>query len=161
MENFRESPSFQILFICSGNIIRSPYAHLLFEHLIQGEPELEKIRIESGGVTYRNDSISWESRDLLLKEGVSIERIAKFIPRYALDYPEMFQQADLVLVMEKNHYQKIPQKIREKSFLLLEFTMGISENIPDPYFDPPYERSFQMINEALVKLKEFFKEYSK
>lgn len=155
LENFCKSDHFTIIFICSGNIIRSPYAHILFEHLIQEELELsKKIQVESGGVTYRNYSISMESRDMLLREGISIEKIAEFKSRYFPDHPNMFQGVDLVLVMEKNHLQKIPI---ENAFLLLEFTMGISENVPDPYFDPPYERSFQMIKEALIQLSNFFK----
>lgn len=94
---------------------------------------------------------------MLLREGVSTEKIEKFLPRFSLDYPEMFQSIDLVLVMEKSHIQRIPKFIREKTFLLLEFTLGISDNVPDPYFDPPFERSFKMIKESLLNLREFFK----
>ncbi len=158
LQNYRESNRFNISFICSGNVIRSPYAHLLFEHLIQEDLDLKKkIRVESGGVIYRNYSISSESRNMLLREGVSTEKIEKFLPRFSLDYPEMFQSIDLVLVMEKSHIQRIPKFIREKTFLLLEFTLGISDNVPDPYFDPPFERSFKMIKESLLNLREFFK----
>ncbi len=157
LENFRKSDHFTIIFICSGNIIRSPYAHILFEHLIQEDLELsKKIQVESGGVTYRNYSISIESRDMLLREGISIEKIDEFKSRYFPDHPNMFEGVDLVLVMEKNHIRKIPN---ENTFLLLEFTLGISDNVPDPYFDPPFERSFQMIKEALIQLREIFRNY--
>ncbi|MHA2243815.1 MAG: arsenate reductase/protein-tyrosine-phosphatase family protein [Candidatus Hodarchaeales archaeon] len=158
LENFRESDQFKIIFICSGNIIRSPYAHLLFEHLIQEDMDLKKkIRAESGGVTYRNYSISAESRNMLLREGVPNEKITEFSPRYFPDYPDMFQLVDLVLVMEKNHIRKIPNSIGEQTFLFLEFTLGITDNVPDPYFDPPFERSFHMIKDALIRLMEFLK----
>ncbi|UCG01806.1 MAG: hypothetical protein JSW11_19645 [Candidatus Heimdallarchaeota archaeon] len=155
LQKYSESDHFRIVFICSGNIIRSPYAHLLFEHLIKEDKELKKkIRVESGGVTYRNYSISMEARDMLVKEGVPQKKIAEFTPRYFSDHPDMFQEADLVLVMEKTHIRKIPNK---NTFLLLEFTLGISNNVPDPYFDPPYERSFQMIKEALIQLREMLR----
>lgn len=158
LQKFNESNHFTINFICSGNIIRSPYAHLLFEHLIQEDMDLKKkIRAESGGVTYRNYSISAESRDMLLREGVPKEKMTEFSPRYFPDYPDMFQSVDLVLVMEKNHIRKVPDTIREETFLLLEFTLGITDNVPDPYFDPPFERSFHMIKDALIRLREFFR----
>ena len=158
LQRFRESDQFNIIFICSGNIIRSPYAHLLFEHLIQKDEDLKKkVRVESAGVIYRNYSISSESRNMLLREGVSSNKISQFFPRFSLDYPEMFQDVDLVLVMEKSHIQRIPEFIRNKSFLLLEFTLGINDNIPDPYFDPPFDRSFRMIKESLLNLREFFR----
>ncbi|MFX0124679.1 MAG: hypothetical protein ACFFAE_13700 [Candidatus Hodarchaeota archaeon] len=155
LQEFRESDQFTIIFICSGNIIRSPYAHLLFEHLIQEDSELKKkIRVESGGVTYRNYVISNETRDMLLKEGVSAKKIAEFKPRYFPDHPDMFQEVDLVLVMEKNHIRKVP---KDQTFLLLEFTLGNPINVPDPYFDPPFEKSFQMIKDALIQLREIFR----
>lgn len=159
LQKFKESNHFTIIFICSGNIIRSPYAHLLFKHLIQEDVELKKkIRVYSGGVTYRNYSISIEARDILLKEGVPSEKIAEFKPRYFFDYPNMFQEIDLVLVMEKNHIRRIPRNIKDQTFLLLEFTRGITDNVPDPYFNPPFERSFKIIKEALIQLREFLKE---
>ena len=156
LQKFRESNRLKIVFICSGNIIRSPYAHLLFEHLIEEDTELiKKVQVESGGVTYRNYSISMEAHDMLVKEGVSTKKIAEFTPRYFPDHSNMFQNVDLVLVMEKGHIRKIPNK---NTFLLLEFTLGISSNVPDPYFDPPYERSFQMIKEALIRLREMLRD---
>jgi protein-tyrosine-phosphatase len=90
---------------------------------------------------------------MLLKEGVPQNKISEFRPRYYPDHPDMFKEVDLVLVMEKNHIRKIPN---QNTFLLLEFTFGKAINVPDPYFDPPYERSFQMIKEALIQLREFF-----
>lgn len=155
LQKFKDSNHFHIVFICSGNIIRSPYAHLLFEHLLEEDIELKnKIRVESGGVTYRNFSISMEARDMLLKEGVPPNKISEFTPRYFPDHPDMFQGVDLVLVMEKSHIRKIPN---ENTFLLLEFALGNVKNVPDPYFDPPYERSFQMIKQALIQLRELFR----
>ena len=155
LKKFRESDHFHLIFICSGNIIRSPYAHLLFEHQLEEDIELKnKIKVESGGVTYRNFSISMEAHNMLVKEGVSPKKISEFSPRYFPDHPDMFQGVDLVLVMEKAHIQKIPI---EDTFLLLEFTTGITNNVPDPYFNPPYERSFQMIKEALIQLRKFFR----
>lgn len=155
LQKFRESDHFHLIFICSGNIIRSPYAHLLFEHLLEKDIELKsKMQVESGGVTYRNSSLSMEARNMLVKEGVSTKKISEFIPRYFPDHPDMFQGVDLVLVMEKNHIHKIPV---EDTFLLLEFTLGIANDVPDPYFNPPYERAFQFIKEALIQLREFFR----
>jgi len=148
--------SFTINFICSGNIIRSPYAELLFEKLISDENSLShEIQVESGGVVYRNRMISEESALMLMKEGVSRERISQFSPRYHHDYPDMFKKADLTLVMERSHLQYIPKNYKEKSFLFLDFVYGRTiGDVPDPYFDPPFERAYNMIKEALKSLLE-------
>ena len=118
---------------------------------------MKKIQVESGGVRFRNYSISTEAQNMLLKDGISPEDIARFQPRYYPDYPDMFQKVDLILVMEKGHISSVPRHSKEKTFLLLEFTLGLDENVPDPYFDPPYERSFQLIREALIQLQTIFK----
>ncbi|MHA1978146.1 MAG: arsenate reductase/protein-tyrosine-phosphatase family protein [Candidatus Hodarchaeales archaeon] len=154
LKNLTRQNSIAINFICSGNIIRSPYAEILFEHLITiTNTELaQKIRVESGGVRYRNSIISEESATMLLKEGISQKRIDQFSPRYFPDYPTMFDSVDLILVMEQSHLRSIPEKYLGKAFLLLKFVYGQNENVPDPYFDPPFERSFNMIKTALTDL---------
>ena len=147
---------FTINFICSGNIIRSPYSEMLFENLIRENDSLnQNINVQSGGVVYRNQMISKESVLMLVKEGISKERINQFSPRYHHDYPEMFKEADLILVMEQSHLQHIPEKYKEKSFLFLDFVYGQKKgDVPDPYFDPPFERAYNMIKDALKSLVE-------
>jgi protein-tyrosine-phosphatase len=157
-KKFLASESFSISFICSGNIIRSPYAHILFLHMIASDSNLKKkINVESGGVNYRNISISYESREMLLRKSVSEKYIMDFKPRYFPDYPNMFRSIDLILVMEKSHIKHLPKSVQDRAFLLLEFTQGVSENVPDPFFDPPFERAYEMLDKSLEHLLEFFK----
>ena len=162
LEKFRQGESFTINFICSGNIIRSPYAEILFEHMVlKAKDKLPiKIQVESGGVTYRNTMISRESASMLLREGIRKERIEQFSPRFLPDYPESFANSDLILVMERSHIRSIPPEYREKTFLLLEFVYGRDEDVPDPYFDPPFERSYRMIEKALKSLLDIIKDES-
>ncbi|MFW9779773.1 MAG: hypothetical protein ACFFE8_13040 [Candidatus Heimdallarchaeota archaeon] len=157
IEKFKSvKDSFTINFVCSGNIIRSPYAQMLFEHKINKIPSLSKIRAESAAVTYKNSVIYPESEKALLEKGVDEKKISSFRPRFYLDYPEIFSQADLILVMTHKHIPRIPEKYREKTFLLRDFALGKAENIPDPFFDPPFDRAYDMIDEALDGLVEFF-----
>lgn len=154
-DQFKTSNTFTILFICSGNIIRSPYAEILFEFLIQDDSQLKsKIHVESGAVTYRNYSISRESYDQLVNEGIQPERISKFKPRHIKDHPKMLKNADLILVMAKGHLKRVPSEYQEKTFLFLEFIKGVSESVPDPFFDPPFERAFDLIKDALILLRD-------
>lgn len=156
-QKFQTSNLFAINFICSGNIIRSPYAHLLFDHLINGEIRLRsRIEVESGGVKYRNNTISYESREMLLMKGVSEDKIEKFQPRYFPDHPDMFKDVGLILVMEKSHINRLPKSVQDRAFLLLEFTQGMRKNVPDPFFDPPFERAYRMIDKSLDLLLTFF-----
>ncbi|MFW9856009.1 MAG: hypothetical protein ACFFFG_13220 [Candidatus Thorarchaeota archaeon] len=158
LEKFKTKSRFTINFICSGNIIRSPYAQLLFEHMIRDNPKLNKIHVESGAVTYNNSAMYPESERALREKGIDEETISSFRPRFHLDYPEMFSRADLILVMSHKHIPRIPEEYREKTFLLRDFTLGKAENIPDPFFEPPFDRAFHMIDESLDGLLELFLE---
>jgi len=158
IDNFKNSPKFKILFICSGNIIRSPYAHLLFNHMIKNDKRLStRLEIDSGAVKFRNSVISQETYIQLLRKGVSKDEILIFKPKHLRDFPEIIEVSDLILVMEKEHLKYIPSLKLDQSFLLLEFTDGLEEDVPDPYFDPPYERAYELINLSLQKLYEIFK----
>ena len=141
LDKFEQSKEFKINFVCSGNVIRSPYAHLLFENIIKGTELEKRIVVESSAVKYRNHQISHESYHTLLDEGVPEEVIQKFYPRHFIDHPEIYDDVDVILVMEKSHIKQLPERFQGKAFLLVEFTQGREQNIPDPYFDPPYERS--------------------
>ena len=156
LKQINSKESFIVNFICSGNIIRSPYAEMLFEKMVIDEGTLNtKIQVESGGVIYRNQMISRESARMLMKEGVSEHRIKQFIPRYHNDYPNMFKESDLILVMEKSHLQYIPTKYKAKAYLFLDFVYGKTiGDVPDPYFDPPFDRAYNMIKDALKTLLE-------
>ena len=150
-ENLKGKEKISINFVCSGNIIRSPYAEILFEKLLleKNTALTTKIKVESSGVTYRNYQISRESTQMLLNEGVPRKRIDNFFPRFIGDYPDLFVTNDLILVMESNHLSVIPKYAKDKAFLLLEFTLGRKEDVPDPFFTPPFGKAYKMIKNSL------------
>ncbi|MFX0125096.1 MAG: hypothetical protein ACFFAE_15805 [Candidatus Hodarchaeota archaeon] len=142
----------RILFVCSGNIMRSPIGEMLFEKMIQDLPCHPLIKSESGAVVYRNSSLLYETRQILLNEGVSEERIDEFYPRHITNHPQLFQNADLILVMEFSHFSVLAE-FGLKSFLLKDFTLGISEEISDPYFGGSLNDVTEEIKECLEVLK--------
>lgn len=158
INELREKEKISINFVCSGNIIRSPYAEMLFEKLLLEKNTTFSVRVnvESSGVTYKNYQISRETTQMLLKEGVSRKRIDDFSPRYIGDYPNLFDTNDLILVMEKNHLSAIPKEAKAKAYLLLDFTSGRKDDVPDPFFTPPFERAYNMIKASLeIIIQEF------
>ncbi|MHA1170275.1 MAG: arsenate reductase/protein-tyrosine-phosphatase family protein [Candidatus Hodarchaeales archaeon] len=140
-----------ILFICSGNIIRSPYAEILFEQMIIDAGLKSRFIINSGAVTYHNSKISTLSYNELLKEGVSSSRIRSFYPRHIDDHPQLFSQADLILVMSREHLSKL-SRFKDKSHLLTEFAGLPPEDVPDPYFESTPEKAYSMIKKSLQAL---------
>ncbi|MBD3230075.1 MAG: hypothetical protein GF329_17990 [Candidatus Lokiarchaeota archaeon] len=120
------------LFLCSGNICRSPMAEMLFEKMAKEKGIQDQIISTSGAVHFHNNSIMWETSRILRDEGVADERIRKFFPRHIDVHPELLE-ADIILTMDKSHLRRIPQKYQSKSFLLSIFAGEPAVNIEDPY----------------------------
>ena len=141
-----------ILFVCSGNIMSSPISEMLFEKIIQDHSCHSLIKSESGAVIYRNSHLMSETRQVLLREGIPAERINRFYPRHIVNHPQLFQNADLILVMEYNHFSVLAD-FGLRSFLLKDFTLGKSKEIGDPYFGGSLLDATEEIKECLQVLK--------
>ncbi len=68
-----------ILFVCTGNMVRSPFAELYARHL--GCP----VPVSSAATTYRNLGIYPTAAYALLSRGVSREIVTQFRPRHLDD----------------------------------------------------------------------------
>jgi protein-tyrosine phosphatase len=147
----------RVVFVCSGNIMRSPYAEMLFEKYLEERQHSERTIIsESLAVTYRNSSILDQTQDLLLENGVAPERIAQFSPRHIRDHLEVCQKADLIFGMTADHLAAL-YDWQEKTFLLSKFVSGPeSEEIPDPFFSEDAWKAYSMVKEKVKGLVDLF-----
>src|SRR4051812_17999946 len=120
-----------ILFVCTGNICRSPMAEGLFRHAVKGRSDF---RVISAGVGAVDGLPPSEHAVRALKElGIDIGK-----QRSHMLTAELVQQADYIFGMTHSHVDAItllyPQAA-EKTFLLREFdeTLDAYENdISDP-----------------------------
>src|SRR3954471_14211879 len=120
-----------ILFVCTGNICRSPMAEGLFRHAVKGRSDF---RVTSAGVGAVDGLPPSEHAVRALKElGIDIGK-----QRSHMLTAELVQQADYIFGMTHSHVDAItllyPQAA-EKTFLLREFdeTLDAYENdISDP-----------------------------
>ncbi|NHI93382.1 MAG: hypothetical protein EAX96_12925 [Candidatus Lokiarchaeota archaeon] len=158
LENLKKKDQIRILFICSGNIMRSAYAEMIFEKMLFDKFGKTKIISESGAVEYVNDSIAYQTKKILMEQGVSKNRINQFHPRHINYYPEAFQNADLILVMTRNHLYELQDEIyKDKTFLLTDFAFGEQIDIADPFFDGNINQSFAEVKEGLEEIIRIFK----
>lgn len=146
-----------ILFVCSGNIIRSAYAEILFEKMLKDKYGETNIISESGALVYKNDAIYYLTRKALLSENVSRERIKKHKPRHIDYYPELFSNADIIFVFSFDHLEPIKQ-FANKTFLIYEFAFGHKKTIEDPFFTGLFDESFADIKQSLEKIIDIFDE---
>ncbi|MFX1251663.1 MAG: hypothetical protein ACFFCZ_08635 [Promethearchaeota archaeon] len=154
LKSLKNKKPINILFICSGNIMRSPIAEMLFEKLLTenyGETWRDKISVASGGVRFKNSQIFPLTRDLLLSEGIPAARIAQFKPRHIEDHPELFAEADLILAMTKGQIKRLLNYEPNYDSKTILFTKFISDKrpIPDPWFSLRRKKALQEVAETI------------
>ena len=116
-----------ILFVCIGNICRSPSAEYLLKHKTAHRPGLT---IHSAGLGALVDQgIDATAGELLSANGIDAsEHVARKLTR------DMLVNADLILTMEPRHIKGIndlaPQ-VSGKTFLLGKWSNN--QDVPDPY----------------------------
>jgi protein-tyrosine phosphatase len=126
----------RVLFVCMGNICRSPSAEGVFRHLVEQEGLTGKIIIDSAGTHdyHIGDPPDARSQAAAARRGYDLSSLcARQICR------EDFSTFDYVLAMDAHNrdllLQQCPPEFRERVRLFLEFGDGdLPRNVPDPYY---------------------------
>ena len=126
---------FQVMFICSGNICRSPLAHAVFEHLTAEAGLSGQFEIESSGTGawHVGEQADSRMRKIASAHGVKINHRSRQLHREDLsDY-------HLLLAMDHHNHRdtmalaRSPQE-REKVRLFRDFDPAGTGDVPDPWY---------------------------
>ncbi len=167
LNRFTPDKPLNILWVCSGNICRSAYADFVFNKMVEDSAVLNKLglKIHSGGLQFQNTEIDPRTTAVLVKEGFDEAEVNKHVPRHKEDYPEMLEEADLIVGMANSHKILTPKKYRYDKFIQISKWAldGKRIDIPDPYFvntDEEYAELLAQVKEYLViilkKLEDFY-----
>ena len=146
----------KVLFVCMGNICRSPTAHGIFENLVNEQNLNEKIEIDSAGTINYHEG---EAPDL---------RSQKTAKKYGLDISHLrarhintadFAYFDYILAMDHDNFVELkarcPSAHQHKIKKFLEYNPNvIDKNVPDPYYGGPdgFDLVFQLCKSAATNL---------
>lgn len=144
-----------VLFVCSGNICRSPTAEGLMRHYSQ-EAGLSDILIESAGThgLHQGDPPDDRAVRTSLSHGIDIrkQRARKF-------QAEDFDRFDLIFGMDNGHVQHLRSMALtdehvNKIHLFLDYTDQESGDVPDPYYgaDDGFEQVYNIIENGIKSL---------
>lgn len=125
-----------VLFVCMGNICRSPTAEAVFRHLLKEEaPELQ-IEIDSAGTAgyHIGDPPDTRSQRAARRRGIDLGGL-----RARQVTPEDFAHFDLVLAMDHDNLRRLeemrPPQSRARVRLFMEYAADpLRLEVPDPYY---------------------------
>lgn len=134
-----------ILFICTGNICRSPMAEaLLISHLKNAYPE---ILIHSAGLAAVVDHGAVNiAQELMLQRGLDISA-----HRARQASPQILFAADLILTMSSRQQKQIESKLPAVCGKVHRLGKWDSYDIPDPYQRPKsaFENALILIDQGI------------
>lgn len=151
----------RVLFVCMGNICRSPIAHGLFRHLVAESGLQERIAIDSAGTHayHVGNPPDERAQDTAQRRGIDIsDQRARHVK--AAD----FEHFDYVLAMDRDNYAILarlcPPGQEDKLHLFMDFAEELSETeVPDPYYGGMggFEHVFDLVEVAARGLLERIK----
>lgn len=152
MDDARQEGNFvtmtRVLFVCLGNICRSPLAEAMFRHKLKVLKLQETITCDSCGTGDYHIGSQPDRRtiDVALKHNVPINHACRQLAKTDI---EMF---DFILAMDKSNEQNIlrlatPEQ-KNKVHLMRSFSSRPEHlDVPDPYFGGP--KDFQKVYDIL------------
>ncbi len=129
-----------VLFLCSGNILRSAFAELYARHLECPLPA------RSAATTYSNERIHPAVPRALRARGVALDALGEFRPRHVRDADVHVGARTLVLGMTRDHSEALRGLgLDAPPAFLLSRASGLREEIDDPFLNGEFSRVFQAI----------------
>ncbi|MGF0539553.1 low molecular weight protein-tyrosine-phosphatase [Agrobacterium sp. ES01] len=149
-----------VLFVCLGNICRSPLAEGIFRHLSEEAGLTERYPADSAGTGSWHAGGSPDPRSIAIarQNGINIEnQKARQVTSHD------FERFALILAMDRNNLENLRRQAstncRNKIHLFADFALGTQKDVPDPYyggedgFKQVYNMLFSGCSSLLAKLE--------
>ncbi|WP_116364213.1 low molecular weight protein-tyrosine-phosphatase [Parahaliea mediterranea] len=144
-------PPVKVLFVCLGNICRSPTAHAVFEHCVAAQGLSERIQVDSCGTGDWHIGRAPDRRAIAAAatRGYQLQHL-----RARQVAPGDFDQFDYILAMDNSNLKDL-QAMRPAGFtghlgLFLAFGGDAEREVPDPYYggDEGFDHVLDLIEAA-------------
>lgn len=140
----------KILFVCLGNICRSPMAEFIMKDLVQKAGLAEQFHIESAGTSYEGGPVYPPARRKLSEHGIGCD--GKFSRQLVKADYEKF---DLLIGMDKGNLRSMRRICSgdraNKLHLLLDYTNRPGD-IADPWYTDDFDTAWRDVKAGCTAL---------
>lgn len=137
IEELRHKPVIKILFVCLGNICRSPAAQGVMQSMIDERGLSDRFRLDSCGF-YRGHAGDLPDRRMrvhAVRRGYNLDHISRPIR------PSDFDNFDLIIAMDDSNYYDLMEaaptvEAQSKVVKMIDFAVNdrCQDCVPDPYY---------------------------
>lgn len=142
----------RILFLCMGNICRSPAAHCVFQHRVDEAGLTDQFEVESAGTIsfHAGNPPDRRMQEVMRARGIPVVGRSKPLDSYDMEH------YDLILAMDRDNFDYAYSLARgdaqrTKVKLFCEYCTEHSETeVPDPYYggDRGFEHVMDIIEDG-------------
>ena len=147
------------MFVCHGNICRSPMAEFLMKDLIKKDGREKDFLIQSSATSYEEEGspVHYRTRKILEKLNISCagKRAVRLEKSDLTKYDYFIGMEEVNL---KNIKRILGDGVAEKTALLLSFA-GENRGVSDPYWTGDFEKTFEDVKRGVEALYNFLKKF--
>lgn len=143
----------RILFVCTGNICRSPTAEGVLQHKLIDQGADHLVSVASAGLSgaHFGEPVDERAMNAALRRGYDLESI------HARTFGNVdFYEFDLIIAMDRSHFdaleKQIPDNARAELRLFMEYVQNSSiRDVPDPYYgtESDFEAVLDLIEQGV------------
>jgi protein-tyrosine phosphatase len=149
-----KSKKLKVLFVCTGNICRSPLAEGVFRHMVETAALRDRIDVDSAGTSsyHTGDPPDPRTISVARTRGIELSGAARQIKQSDL------RDFDYVLVMDEENLARVDRLVEEGKIKVTAEVNRLRDfdpeadgdlDVPDPYYGGP--RGFEHVHDIVAR----------
>lgn len=138
-----------ILFVCLGNICRSPMAEYVMRHKLKQAHLDQRVKVDSAGTAGYHDGEDMHAGTAKILSQYQIDK-AGFVSRKIRT--QDWQQFDYIIAMDNSNLQDLHRlfpKDPQKLFKITDLCPNLGyDHIPDPWYSGDFQQTYNLLDQC-------------